>query len=34
MFKLFEVKEGKFEILPSVRVNNLKGFMENISSFN
>jgi len=26
MFKLFEVKEGKFEILPSVRVNNLKGF--------
>ena len=26
MFKLFEVKEGKFKVLPSVRIKNIKGF--------
>jgi hypothetical protein len=26
MFKLFEVKEGKFKVLPSVRIRNIKGF--------
>ncbi len=27
MFKLFEVKEGKFKVLPSVRIKNIKGFI-------
>ncbi len=26
MFKLFEVKEGKFKVLPSVRIRTIKGF--------
>lgn len=27
MFKLFEVKEGKFKVLPDVRIKNIKGFI-------
>ena len=27
MFKLFEVKEGKLKVLPSVRIKNIKGFI-------
>ena len=26
MFKLFEIKEGKFKVLPSMSIKNLKGF--------
>lgn len=26
MFKLFEVREGKFKVLPSVRIKNIRGF--------
>jgi len=27
MFKLFEVKEGKLKVLPTIRIKNIKGFL-------